>query len=150
MRILSILLSSLILAGCAGTPYKELNLDTSSRLTTPINKELSGIYVYQWKTGFIGAALDVDFEIKGEPVITLNTGEYAYFEIKPGQYEYKLAGGLFGKIYAPVEFEPNKNYFFSAQLQMGGDTVGLVRDQLEIDEAKENILTGRYEIYSED
>jgi hypothetical protein len=130
------------------TPYKELNLDTTSNFKIP-HEGMSGVYVYQWKTGIIGALLDVDFEIKGEPIISLNTGEYGYMEIKPGLYEYKLQGGLF-KIYLPVEFEANNNYFFAAKLSNATDRAVLVRDQQAIDEAKENILSGRYEIYSKD
>ena len=109
----------------------------------------SGIYVYQWKTGVVGALFDVDFEIKGFPEVALNTGEYAYFEVPPGEYEYKLSGGIF-KQYIPVKLEENKNYFFRAFLLYAIDHAVLIRDQNEIDEAKKNILTKRYQPHDVD
>lgn len=33
--------------------------------------------------------------VKGYPELSLNTGEYGYFEVLPGSYEYKLSGGIF-------------------------------------------------------
>ena len=143
-----ILLGVLILSGCSVTPYKELNLDTTSNFKTPTEGK-TGVYVYQWKTGPLGALVDVDFDIKGKPEVSLNTGEYAHFEIDPGQYEYKLLGGLF-PMYAPVEFESNENYFFRAFLLNFSDNAYLVRDQIEINEAKKHILSGRYEINTKD
>ena len=82
MKIISLFLV-VFLTGCAATPYRDLNLDTTSNFNRP-KGGMAGIYVYQWKTGIIGAALDVDFEIKGYPTIALNTGEYGHFEIAPG------------------------------------------------------------------
>ena len=66
-----------------------------------------------------------------------------------GHYEYKLKGGLF-KTYLPVDFEENQNYFFRAFLFQATDHAVLIRDQFEIDEAKNNISTGRYEWHSLD
>ena len=143
------LISVLMVTGCAAVvPYKDLNLDTTSNFKSPAEGK-SGIYVYQWKTGILGAGSDVDFEIKGVVEISLNTGEYGYVEVEPGKYEYKLSGGLF-KQYIPVEFEANKNYFFRAVLLNFSDTAFLIRDQTEINDAKRNILTGRYELNSID
>ena len=53
-------------------------------------------------------------------------------------------------MYLPVEFESNQKYFFRAALINFSDNAYLVRDQIEINESKKNILTGRYEIYSDD
>ena len=148
MKVLASLILSLAVTGCAVTPYKQLNLDTTSNFKVP-TEGMAGIYVYQWKSGIIGAALDVKFEVKGQPAIALNTGEYGYFEIAPGNYEYKLMGGLI-PVHLPVEFEANKNYFFRAQLVSAEDRAVLVREQAEINEAKKNILSGRYEIHDLD
>lgn len=137
-----------VLSGCSVTPYKELNLDTTSNFKKP-SEGMAGVYVYQWKTGVVNALLDVDFEIKGQSKVALNTGEYAYIEIAPGKYEYKEMGGLF-PMYAPVEFESNMNYFFLASLLNLSDHISLVRDQVEIDEAKKKILSGWYEINTKD
>ncbi len=131
------------LTGCAITPYENLNLDTTSNFRTPA-EGAAGVYVYQWKRGIVGAALDVDFEIKGYPAMPLNTGEYCYLELKPGSYDYKVTGAPF-KQYVPVKIEANKNYFFIASLVNFSDYIGIVRDQSEIDAAKKNILSGRYE-----
>ena len=109
----------------------------------------AGIYVYQWKTGIFGAGMDVGFEIKGLPEVFLNTGEYCYFEVAQGAYEYKFRGGIF-KQYFPVKFEVNQNYFFNAKISNFSDFVYLVRSQTEIDEAKNNILTERYELCTND
>ncbi|QNA87947.1 DUF2846 domain-containing protein [Massilia sp. Dwa41.01b] len=147
MKIVSIVLSALLLSGCAVTPYKDLNLDTTSNFTKPTEGK-AGVYVYQWKTGIIGSLMDVNFEIKGQPKIPLNTGEYGYYEANPGTYEYKLQG--FPSLYIPVEFEANKNYFFRAALANGSDISYLVRDQDEIESAKKNISSGRYELYNID
>ena len=69
------LIMLIALAGCAITPYEQLNLDTTTEFRQPsIGK--AGVYVYQWKTGIIGAAMDVNFEIRGLRKIALNTGEY--------------------------------------------------------------------------
>ena len=110
---------------------------------------MSGIYVYQWKSGILGAAVDVNFQIKGQPAIPLNTGEYGYLELAPGRYEYKALGG-FHNLYFPEDFEADKNYFFRAQLSNFSDSIGLIREQKEIDEAKKYIATGRYEIFNLD
>lgn len=88
--------------------------------------------------------MDVNFEIKGQPRIALNTGEYGYLEVPPGEYEYKVKGGL-GAIFIPVKFDAGQNYFFRAYLVNLSDLSFLIGDQQEIDEAKQNILTGRYE-----
>ena len=148
MKFVFILISVVLFTGCTVVPYKQLNLDTTSNFKHPKDGQV-GIYVYQWKKGIFGAALDVDFEIKGYPEISLNTGEYGYFEVSPGDYEYKLSGALFDQ-YTPVKFEANQNYFFRAFLLNLSDGSVLIRDQTEINEAKENILSGRYEEHSVD
>lgn len=135
--------------GCASVPYEQLKLDTTTNFRVP-SPDKSGIYVYQWKSGIWGAGWDVDFEIKGQPKIPLNTGEYGYFEVSPGDYEYKWMGGMLGKQYLPVKFEANQNYFFHAFLLQGADRANLIRDQKKIDEAKQNILSGKYELYDAD
>lgn len=148
MRILLVVFFSLWLTGCAVTPYKDLNLDTTSDFKSP-TKGMSGVYVYQWKSGILGAGSDVNFQIKGQPTIPLNTGEYGYLEVAPGKYEYKLIGG-FQNLYIPVDFEADQNYFFRAVLVNFSDRSVLIRDQKEIDETKKNIATGRYEVYDVD
>lgn len=148
MRILLIALSLLVLSGCTVIPYKERNLDTTSNFNKP-TEGMAGVYVYQWKSGIVGAGFDVDFEIKGQPIISLNTGEYGYIEVLPGKYEYKYAGGIL-KRYVPVEFEANQNYFFRAFLNNLTGYSGLILYQEEIDETKVNIMSGRYEWHSVD
>jgi len=135
-------------AGCAITPYEQLKLDTTSDFRKPAHGK-AGVYVYQWKTGVYGAVADVNFEIKGRPVIALNTGEYGYTELAPGEYEYKLIGGL-EPTFIPVKLEAGQNYFFQASLVHFRDYIVLVRDQAEINEAKQHILSGRYERHDVD
>lgn len=145
----TIFLLFLMLVGCSSTiPYQERGLDTTTNITTP-TKGKTGVYVYQFKRGIAGAGFDVDFEIKGRPTVSLNTGEYAYFEIQPGEYEYKVMGGLF-PMYYPVNFKAGENYFFRAYLSSAMDNAHLVISQFEIDEAKKNIVTGRYEKHDVD
>jgi hypothetical protein len=148
MRLLFIIFSAMLFTGCASVPHEDLNLDTTSNFNSP-SEGRAGIYVYQWKTGILGAGSDVDFEIKGYSVLSLNTGEYGYFEMPPGDYEYKLSGGLFDQ-FVPVKLEANENYFFRAFLLNFSDNSVLIRDQTEIDETKENISSARYELYSID
>jgi hypothetical protein len=148
MKRVAAAIVSLALAGCASVPYEHLQLDTTSSFRSP-STGMAGIYVYQWKTGVLGAGLDVNFEIKGQPKIALNTGEYGYIELAPGEYEYKLSGGL-AKMFVPVKLEAGKNYFFRAALVNFRDHSHLVRDQLEIDDAKKNIASGRYELNTVD
>lgn len=136
------------LAGCAVAPYDQLKLDTTTNFRKPPTDK-AGIYVYQWKSGIVGAAMDVNFEIRGLPKISLNTGEYGYLEAAPGQYEYKIFGGVF-PAFVPVRFEAGQNYFFRALFFYARDHSFLVRDQTEIDEAKQNILSGRYELHDVD
>lgn len=135
------------LAGCAVVPYEQLRLDTTSNFRKP-PPDRAGIYVYQWKTGILGAAMDVNFEIKGQPKIALNTGEYGYLEVPPGEYEYKVMGGP--ATFIPVKFDGGQNYFFRAALVNFSDLSFLIRDQQEIDEAKQNLLSGRYELHDID
>lgn len=143
MKLILVLVSLIMLSGCAVTPYNELNLDTTSNFKSP-EPGKAGVYVYQWKRGIIGAGVDVDFKIKGLPEVSLNTGEYSYYEVEPGNYEYLLVGGLLD-LYGPVTFETGQNYFFRAFLLNFSDHAALVREQEEIEEAKVNILSGRYE-----
>ena len=131
-----------MLAGCTATPYKERNLDTTSNFKLP-EKGKSGVYVYRYKT-FLGRAIGVDFKIKGVPEATLNVGEYIYFEVEPGNYEYLSSGGLIQK-YIPVNFEEDQNYFFRVFLLFQSDTAVLVGDQKEIEDAKNDILSRKYE-----
>lgn len=138
------------LTGCSIVPYKELNLDTTSNFRIPeVGK--AGIYVYQWKTGVFGSGFDVTFRMKGVENVSLNTGEYAYFELPPGEYEYRARLGFFGlsPTYYPVTVEANQNYFFRVYLH-GTDRALLITSQSEIDEVKVNILTQRYEEYNLD
>ena len=95
-QLLLIVLASFFFVGCAAVPYEQLKLDTTTNFRVP-SPEKSAIYVYQWKSGIYAAGRDVDFEIKGQPKISLNTGEYGYFEVPPGEYEYKWTGGMLGK-----------------------------------------------------
>lgn len=148
-KLALIALASSFFVGCAVVPYEQLKLDTTTNFRMP-SPSKAGIYVYQWKAGIIGAARDVDFEIKGQPKIPLNTGEYGYFEVLPGDYEFKWTGGILGKQYLPVKLEANQNYFFHAFLYDFVDRANLIRDQQAIDEAKKNILSGRYEMYDVD
>lgn len=137
---------ALALAGCAVTPLEQL--DTTTDFRSP-SSDKAGIYVYQWKSGIIGAAVDVNFEIRGLPKIALNTGEFGYLEAPPGQYEYKAIGGLL-PIYLPVKFDAGRNYFFRAALSQARDGAILVKDQIEVDEVKRHILSGRYELHDVD
>ncbi len=144
MKKIMLFVCVLIISGCSITPYKDLGLDTTSNFNTPTPGR-SGIYVYQLKMGIYGAIYDVNFEIKDGPTASLNTGEYATFEIDPGMYEYKFSGGFIDS-FVPVEFEPNQNYFFHARISNFTDLIYLVRDQDAVNAAKKNILSGRYEI----
>lgn len=148
LKIIVVSLFSFLVAACSVTPYDEKSLDTSTNITEPTSG-MAGVYVYQWKTGALGAGFDVDFEIKGKKEISLNTGEYAYFEIEPGSYEYKLQGGIF-PTYIPVTFKAGYNYFFRSAVSMVMDNSFLISDQKEIDEAKKNITSGYYELHSID
>lgn len=148
MKFVLIIISVMLFTGCTVIPYEQLNLDSTSNFKSPKDGQ-AGIYVYQWKSGIFGAGSDVDFEIKGYPELPLNTGEYGYFEVLPGDYEYKLSGGVFEQ-YAPVKFEANQNYFFRAFLLNFSDHSVLIRDQAEINEAKENVANGHYEEHSVD
>jgi len=148
MKFLSVVILAMALVGCSVTPYEELNLDTTSDFTAP-NEGKAGVYVYQRKTGLIGSSLDVDFEIKGLPEISLNTGEYGHFDVDPGDYEYKFSGGMV-KQYIPVTFQAGHNYFFRAALLNFSDHAYLVRDQQEIDAVKKHIREGSYELFSVD
>lgn len=153
MRLIGIksfaaLIISFGLVGCAVVPYEKLNIDTTSNFRNPTSDK-AGIYVYQWKSGILGAGMDVNFEIKGQPKLSLNTGEYGYMEVPPGEYEYKLIGGLV-PTFLPVKFKAGQNYFFRAALANFSDHSFLVRDQSEIDEAKRKISSGWYERYDVD
>lgn len=148
MKSLIALMMVFGIAGCAVVPHEQLRLDTTSHFRTP-PPDRAGIYVYQWKSGILGAAADINFEIKGQRKISLNTGEYGYLELYPGDYEYKLFGGL-APLFIPVKFESGQNYFFRAILINFSDQSFLIRDQQEIDEAKKNIVTGRYELQDVD
>ncbi|MCY6412205.1 DUF2846 domain-containing protein [Acinetobacter sp. VNH17] len=148
-KLALITLVSLFFVGCAAVPYEQLKLDTTTNFRVP-SPNMSGIYVYQWKSGIYGAGRDVEFEIKGQPTISLNTGEYGYFEVSPGEYEYKWTGGILGKQYFPVKFEANKNYFFHAYLLNFTDRANLIKEQQKIDEVKKDILNGKYEVHNAD
>jgi len=148
MRLFAVLLASLIISGCANRTYEELNIDSTSNITVP-SKGKAGVYVYQWKTGLLGAGFDVGFEIKGNPEVFLNTGEYAYLEVNPGDHHYKLIGGPFPQ-FLPITLKEGQNYFFRAVLNGGTDRGFLILDQSEIDAAKRNITSGRYELNTVD
>lgn len=143
-----ILLALLTIAGCAIKPYEDLGLDTTSDFKIP-TEGMAGLYVYQWKSGIFGAGLDVDFELMAGPKLSLNTGEYGYLEVAPGDYQYKILGGP-RPVYAPLKLEAGENYFFRSYLSYGMDTSSLTRDQSEIDDAKRNIASGRYELNTVD
>jgi hypothetical protein len=53
-------------------------------------------------------------------------------------------------MFIPVKFEVGQNYFFRAALVNLSDLTILVRDQQEIDDAKKNIISGRYEWHDVD
>lgn len=143
MKHLIVAAAAILLTGCATVPQ-----EVASNFKAP-STGMAGVYVYQWKTGIMGSITDVKFEIKGQPTIALNTGEYGYMEVPPGQYEYKASGGL-SNFYLPIEFEAGKNYFFRAQLSNLTDTAMLVKDEWEIDDTKKNIGSGRYEAHDVD
>ncbi len=148
MKIGCVLLACFLGVGCTTRPYEELQLDTTSNFKVPTEGR-AGIYVYQWKSGLFGAAADVEFEIIGGPKLSLNTGEFGYVEVEPGDYRYKILGGPRPQ-YAPLKLERNKNYFFRSYLSYGMDTSSIVTSQSEIDDAKKNILSGRYEYHTVD
>ncbi|MFM5035309.1 hypothetical protein [Aeromonas media] len=151
MKSFIIVMMLMFIGGCstsARVPYEKMGLDTTSNFNIP-TKGKAGIYVFQWKTGVLGAGWDVDCGFKGGPEISLNTGEYGYLEVSPGQYEYRFTGGVF-PMYFPLKIEADKNYFFRGFLLSATDHCILVMDQKEIDEAKENIKSGRYELNTVD
>ena len=151
MKRLLFAASVLLFAGCAAMskPYEELNLDTTSNFKTPTEGK-AGIYVYQLKTGPMGAMVDVTFEIRGYPEVPLNTGEYAYFEVEPGDYKYEQSGGGMLGTDASMTFAANENYFFQAKFDGFTDNAYVVVTQSEVDAAKKNILSGFYEEASVD
>lgn len=150
MKRFLIAASVMLFAGCAVLkPYEELNLDTTSNFKTP-TKGMAGIYVYQLKTGPLGAMVDVTFEIRGYPAVPLNTGEYAYFEVKPGTYKYEQTGGGILGTDASMTFKANENYFFQARFDGFTDFATVVITQREIDAVKANILSRYYEEASVD
>ncbi|MAM86830.1 MAG: hypothetical protein CME36_05895 [unclassified Hahellaceae] len=150
MKRFSVAASVLLFAGCAVLqPYEELNLDTTSNFRKP-TKGKAGIYVYQLKTGPLGAMADVTFEIRGYPEVPLNTGEYAYFEIDPGEHQYEqIGGGMLGND-ASMTFKANENYFFQTELRTFTDHAYVVVTQNEVNAVKANILSGYYEEASVD
>ncbi|MEZ8065183.1 hypothetical protein [Vibrio sp. FF145] len=145
-----ILLAVAALSGCTtvSQTYEGLGLDTTSSFSKP-SEGKAGVYVYQYKTGIFGSYADVDFELKqGNRTvkeIALNTGEYGYFEVDPGGYSYKFNGGLFPQ-FADVKFLPNENHFFRGSILQGADFIIFDTNQNEINQAKFNIMRGRYEL----
>lgn len=144
MKYFFSVLLSIALVGCSQVPYHDLHLDTTTNITAP-SEGKAGIYVYQWKTGIHRAAMDARFLIKGQEVIKVNTGEYAYLELPPGNYEYRVLNGL-QDIYQPVEFRVGENYFFRTAFDLAAELSILITDQKAIDEVKQNIVSKRYEL----
>lgn len=148
MKLTLAILVIFIITGCAVMPHEEISLDTTSNFKMP-EKGKVGLYIFQWKSGVFGAISDVDFELKDGPRISLNTGEYGYIEVSPGDYQYKTLGGPSPQ-YAKLKLEANRNYFFRSYLSYGMDTSSIVTNQNEINDAKRNIFSGRYELNSVD
>lgn len=129
-----------LISGCATTD--QVLVDTT-HYSTP-TKGKSGIYFYQWKTGFLGAASDVRFILDGKVLGAINTGEWLYFEADPGPHKYRLQGGFLPSE-LPITFKEGHNYFFAGALRSGIENVVWVNDERRISEAFENIKIGRYE-----
>ena len=149
MKLLLIIISIVLVTGCAQyVPYEDLNLDTTSNFNSPTEGK-AGIYFYQSKYNFVdGIAAnltDASFSIKGHPKEFLNTGEYGYFELLPGDYEYVLSGGVPYDINSHVKLKANHNYFFLISGDYLGSSAHLERNQDNINEIKEFLLNGDYE-----
>lgn len=129
-----------MITGCAVSPKPHVD---TSWYTQP-SEGKAGIYVYQWKTGIHGAISDVKFVLNDQVMTKLNTGEWDYFEVSPGVYEFRLFGGPFPQT-EDLTFEAGKNYFFQAALANAMDMVLPVYNEEDIREAIENIKSGRYE-----
>ncbi|GAA4094847.1 DUF2846 domain-containing protein [Zhongshania borealis] len=144
MKYIAILILAFVTSACSVVPYDELNLDTTTNAKRP-NAGMAGIYAYQWKSGILGAHFDARFKITGQPIIKLNTGEYGYFQIPAGNYEYRSLAGIIPK-HRDITFKAGQNYFFRLSNSMTSTSTFLIRDQDEIDATKEKINSGWYEL----
>jgi hypothetical protein len=140
-----------LFAGCATKtvvpPKATPQIDTSSRSTPVVG--MSGIYFYQWKSGVFGSGHDVSLVIDGKDLGGINTGEWLYFEIPAGTHKYKMVGGPV-PIDVEVNFEAGRTYFFRGKVRNFMSEVFLMQNIEEIQEAFQNIQTGRYKKRSND
>ena len=127
------------LTGCAVPPKPVIDMTSYS---TP-SKGTAGVYFYQWKTGFLGAAFDAKFIVDGKVLGAINTGEYMYFDVPAGQRKYRAYDGLISSLDMDFQFVENQNYFFRGHPGITG-SVYWINEPLELTAAAENIRSGRY------
>ena len=127
------------LAGCATSLVPEF--DTAHYAAT--SPEKSGIYFYQRKTGFVGAAKDVSFVLDDKVLGKINKGEYLRFEIPAGSHKVRIA--TYPEIAGPIEFKAGQNYFFRGQLSFPSEYAIPVTSKEEIDQTVEFIKNKVYE-----
>ncbi len=145
-KLFLILTVSIVFSGCAATKMSVVKpvpkIDTSSH-TTPAHG-MAGIYYYQWKTGVLGAGRDVTLTLNGKVLGRINTGEWLYFDVAPGKYEYRVMTGPLS-IDGEVNLEADRVYFFRGMLRNAMAQNHLIMDENEIMDAFENIKSGKYE-----
>lgn len=133
-----IILAFLLLTGCA-LPKAPHYIDTSD-YSVP-TQGMAGVYYYSWKTGIYGAGYDVKFEVDDIVYSTINTGEWDYFEMKPGTHDIPMTWHTT----IPVTMVAGTNYFFRGYITNFSPFIVTTYNEKEIQEALENIRSGHYE-----
>lgn len=128
-----VLLSALILTGCARTEMASSTQDIQAKQFSVPAKNLSGIYIY--RDSVFGAALKKNLYIDGKFIGESAPKVYFYKQIEPGQHKISTESE-FSNNDLHITTQGGKNYFIRQYIRMGVFVGGANLEQVEEEKAK--------------
>ncbi len=136
INVLLLIMSISFLASCATVPMASLSEDTEAKEFAPPPGKAS---VYVTRTSLLGAAVVFQVVLDGKVMGGLAQNTYHRFVVEPGSHSVAIFTNE-SQDAANFTAEEGKNYFFSAEPQMGWGSARAKVKVLDEDKGKENVL----------
>ncbi|MFZ7143113.1 DUF2846 domain-containing protein [Avibacterium avium] len=134
-KIISILMlvSALVLTGCATVPMASDAQDIQAKQFNSPNKKISGLYIY--RDSMFGGVLKKDLYIDDEFIGESAPNVYFYKTVKPGKHKISTESE-FGNNDLYITTQGGKNYFIRQYIRMGVFVGGANLEQVDEEKAK--------------
>jgi protein involved in sex pheromone biosynthesis len=114
--IMAVMVSTILLSGCASVPMASKQEDTALKQFTSPPKEKAGLYIY--RDTFVGQALKKNISLDSKIIGETANKVYFYKEVTPGKHELSTESE-FSDNSISFEADGGKNYFVEQYIKMG-------------------------------